>query len=480
MLEQADYNLIAVYEPIFTMVVEDIDGRNSDIGNAYLMQDGVTISRNSYDSTKLVTLEAVAKEGYELLYFEDVDTGERYNAELNQATGKASYTFAGLINRPLNLKAVFEGKPVEIKINYQELAQYHQITRVTLNGTNVDYRHTVNAKVGDEIVIEVVKSFGYSFNGKGANFNVARSQNNITLTAPIAVDSLTINQNGKYEMNIYFEIEKEEIVFNITSGVNDSQGKSEDIIASKVEVVYENGRRINLNETSTFKLLYGEAVSLNIKANKNYELDQIYIISEYVYSIMYLYDGEKIAINQNFVDENVIEENYEINIVVAFNRLVWNMEQFRSQSIVGEGTKEKPFLIRSEADMAFVAYIVNSGMQLDEETKYADCYYKLVVDLDFDGKYFEPIGTKENPFNGVLDLGGYNIRNVTHYKLYTAPSTQAKGLVWCVTANAQIIQNNNVLVISLSVMGSGILAGGGITLAVILNRRKKRKMNANL
>ena len=480
MLEQADYNLIAVYEPIFTMVVEDIDGRNSDIGNAYLMQDGVTISRNSYDSTKLVTLEAVAKEGYALLYFEDVDTGERYNAELNQATGKASYTFAGLINRPLNLKAVFEGKPVEIKINYQELAQYHQITRVTLNGTNVDYRHTVNAKVGDEIVIEVVKSFGYSFNGKGANFNVARSQNNITLTAPIAVDSLTINQNGKYEMNIYFEIEKEEIVFNITSGVNDSQGKSEDIIASKVEVVYENGRRINLNETSTFKLLYGEAVSLNIKANKNYELDQIYIISEYVYSIMYLYDGEKIAINQNFVDENVIEENYEINIVVAFNRLVWNMEQFRSQSIVGEGTKEKPFLIRSEADMAFVAYIVNSGMQLDEETKYADCYYELVVDLDFDGKYFEPIGTKENPFNGVLDLGGYNIRNVTHYKLYTSPSTQAKGLVWCVTANAQIIQNNNVLVISLSVMGSGILAGGGITLAVILNRRKKRKMNANL
>lgn len=480
-LEQADYELVAVYQPRYNIIIEDIDGRNSDVGSAYLLQDNVVLTGGSYDSSKTIEIEALPTEGYQLLYFQDIDSEEIYIGEFDENTNKTKYTFTSLIDRPLNLKAVFEGKVVLIEIDYESIESYHQITKVTVNGTEVNYRNVINAKVGDTLEIQISKRFGYTFSAQGATFTVTSEQNMYTFNTILAVKDLQPTQNNKYKMDITFSIEKEDIIFSIAGKVKDSTGIGEDVIASKIEIVYSNGRKIVLNEGGSFTVYYGDVVNLYISPNRNYKLEQIYIRGDFVYSIFNYYDGEKIEIDSDFINANIDENlGYQIIIEVTFNRLVWIMEEYRSSSLAGEGSEENPYLIRNEEDMAYVAYVINNGEENEEGVKYADCHYKLTNDLDFEGKYFEPIGTKENPFNGVLDLGDYNIKNVTHYKVYSDPKTQANGLVWCVTKDAKIIQQNRVLIITLSVFGGAIVITGAVLLWVFLSRRRKRKMNATL
>lgn len=480
-LEQADYELVAVYQPRYNITIEDIDGRNSDVGSAYLLQDNVVLTGGSYDSSKTIEIEALPTEGYQLLYFQDIDSEEIYIGEFDENTNKTKYTFTSLIDRPLNLKAVFEGKVVLIEIDYESIESYHQITKVTVNGTEVNYRNVINAKVGDTLEIQISKRFGYTFSAQGATFTVTSEQNMYTFNIILAVKDLQPTQNNKYKMDITFSIEKEDIIFSIAGKVKDSTGIGEDVIASKIEIVYSNGRKIVLNEGGSFTVYYGDVVNLYISPNRNYKLEQIYIRGDFVYSIFNYYDGEKIEIDSDFINANIDENlGHQIIIEVTFNRLVWIMEEYRSSSLAGEGSEENPYLIRNEEDMAYVAYVINNGEENEEGVKYADCHYKLTNDLDFEGKYFESIGTKENPFNGVLDLGDYNIKNVTHYKVYSDPKTQANGLVWCVTKDAKIIQQNRVLIITLSVFGGAIVITGAVLLWVFLSRRRKRKMNATL
>ena len=69
------------------------------------------------------------------------------------------------------------------------------------------------------------------------------------------------------------------------------------------------------------------------------------------------------------------------------------------------GTLTNPYLITSGSDLAYLAAQVNSG------TTYGGSYFRLLVNIDLDGKEWTPIGNGTNSFLGRFDGQGHNISN---------------------------------------------------------------------
>ena len=69
----------------------------------------------------------------------------------------------------------------------------------------------------------------------------------------------------------------------------------------------------------------------------------------------------------------------------------------------GDGTEQSPYQITNAEELAWFRDTVNSGT--------TDIHAKLLRDIDLKNVIWEPIGTKENPYNGTFDGNAYTIRN---------------------------------------------------------------------
>ncbi|MGN1372502.1 MAG: hypothetical protein ACI4VK_00470 [Candidatus Coproplasma sp.] len=82
----------------------------------------------------------------------------------------------------------------------------------------------------------------------------------------------------------------------------------------------------------------------------------------------------------------------------------------------GKGTESEPFIINRSNHLYNLAWLQNNGEfnKTDESGNLTQQYYfKITADLNMTGYVLPPIGTKENPFVGNLDGGGYTISNLT-------------------------------------------------------------------
>ena len=76
------------------------------------------------------------------------------------------------------------------------------------------------------------------------------------------------------------------------------------------------------------------------------------------------------------------------------------LEEYSGEKLEGKGTKENPFLIKTEEDFK-------------EIEKNLGAYYKLDQDIDLKGKDFQPIGSKSNPFTGVFNGNNHIIKGLS-------------------------------------------------------------------
>ena len=78
-------------------------------------------------------------------------------------------------------------------------------------------------------------------------------------------------------------------------------------------------------------------------------------------------------------------------------------------SLVGSGTFESPYLVRTAEELAFVAKKYNS------QTQTAGQYYMLTSDIDLTGRTWQPIGATKNyaGFNGVFDGNGHTVKGIS-------------------------------------------------------------------
>lgn len=460
---QGDYIIEAVYYPLFSVVSNGVGGTTA------LLQDGQVVTSASYDPNKIVTLQATAAYGYNFLYWKDQTNGKIIEGVFDEASGNYYYTYPQIISSPLDLVAVFEGKEVLVTFNSESLQENNELT-VTLDGNTVDITQPFEARVGQTIVVKVKKSLGYTFEFIGGEAKRSEDKGYSIYTYVIDFKDVVITEEGN-TLALTLRGTPEEITLIFIYDIDDVPGNDDKSAVGTLTFINANGEQsVITQENNSFKILFGQTVTLSIAASSYYKVDDITMFDGMVYpNFTNYFKNGKLSITPEMI---INWFNYELTFEIKFVRVLWIDQEERI--LEGEGTADNPYLINSEEEMAYVAYLVNEGIKNEEDKLYSECVYELTTNLDFNGKYWVPIGTKENPFNGVMYLKDYNISNILHYTTYD-PTTSYGGLFWILGDKVKIVQEDNTLVIVLSVVGGLIFLILLILLIILLIRKKKKK-----
>lgn len=461
---QASYRIVALYQPTYSI-------SSTKGGSASFVQNGSVLTGGSYDQTQDLILQATAEAGYQFLRFVDLDTGEEYLGTYNADTGAYTYDF-GIIDRPLNIQAVFEGRSVAITIDPTSALTVHRNLKIYIDGEEMT-DNSFTASIDQTLSIEIDKALGYDIELVGAQFETQNlGYNRYRYNYILGMDYVT-EQAGQLVLNIAMNAVRQEINFEISFSVQDLVDQDELILAGNMTFTMPNGQNADLKYQDTVTMLYGESGTLNINILENYALSSILFNDSLLESDITenLTEGT-LAINPSLYSLNY-SETYYISIMIV--RKLWTDEGVRSESLLGSGTKDDPYIIASASDFGLMAYLINSGAVNENDVSYAECHYKLTSNIDFEGNYWSPIGDSvEHAFKGSIDLGGYSITNLLLYRTYTKPSTSYGGLFWHIDG-AKISQDNSTLIITLSIIGSILLLIAIIVLIILLVRKKKKK-----
>lgn len=464
---QGDYVVEAVYHPLFSLTT------NGAGGTTALLQDGQAVTGVSYDPSKTITLQATAAYGYNFLYWQDQTSGEIIEGQYDEASGSYFYTYPELLSSPLNLVAIFEGKETTVTFKSESLQDNNDLT-VTLDGESVDISQPFSARVGQTIVAKVRKTLGYTFEFIGGEASYSEeSINNQTYavyTYVIDFKDVVITEEAN-TLTLTLRGTPEEITLIFNYSVTDDEDNSEKPLVGTLSFIDANGVQSQITETNnSFTILFGQTVTLSIASTSYYRVIDITMFDGTLYpNLTYLYSNGKLTITPDIIMNNF---NYQLEFDITFARVLWIDQEERI--LQGEGTNDNPYLINSEEEMAYVAYLVNEGIENEGGVKYSECVYELMSDLDFTGKYWVPIGTEENPFNGTMYLKEYSISNILHYRSYDPPTSYG-GLFWILGEDARIEQQDYTLVIVLSVVGGVIFLILLALLIILLVRKKKKK-----
>lgn len=470
-IQLGTYVIKADYNPTYTLTAENTNNGKSNGGKTYLVQDGEELRGASFDKSKVVTLKAIPNEGYKFLYWLDLETDEKYYGQFG-LDGEFTYTFSTLRETPLKLKAMFVGKTVVVNFNAVSAMEKHLIRSVMINGKNISISQQFTACMGDEFKVIVEKSQGYGFEFLGAPFSerIDEKTGYYIFTYTFGLKELTPFGSDSYLINISFNSTKEKIALRFNIRVEDAVDSNEIAKAGKLVFKGANAKKVDVVYGASYEIVYEDVARLIMVNGENYRVKRIYLKNPGANDVTSWLSEDTLVINQQFIDKYFANQ---IAIDVYFERLIWTMEEFLADGLTGKGSQSDPYLVTSEEEFALVAYYVNNGL-MNNGIKYADAHYVLKANIDFSGKYWEPIGTEENPFNGTFDLGEYSIKGVTHYKSYSNPKTSYGGLFWHLGEEAVITQSNNSSALILSIV-AGIVLVTLLVILIVFIMRKKRK-----
>lgn len=470
-MTDGEYNIQAVYRPIYTITIQS-DGQeeSSLVGDAYIMQDGKRVTTDGYDSEKEVILVAEEKPGYNFKYWLTPEGTMYYASEASE--GRWEYNL-GRQSQPLTLFAVFEGAEVDLTFDLSDFA-HGQVVSATIGDQQItDVNETTKVKIGSriELVLNIDTGYGVRFDGPSFSYDPALNIYSYVAKAQDLVDGAIIVKPVSTEQEISFNFE-----FRVGG-----QDQIDDVtMTGSTRFTYTLNNQILANTTVTdgsqiANLLFGGTATLTIVPSLNYTVGNILIYStnSYVQDITSLFSNGTINITNSILADH-FAQNQPYTIVINFVRMIWSDDSYRAESLQGSGTQADPYIISRPEDMGFVAWAVNNG-QFNDNGAYADCYYKVTSNLDFTGRYWEPIGTHDHPFNGTMDLGDHSISNISFAVNYTNPNPSYSGLFWVLGENAIVMQSNNVLAIVLGVVGGLLLLAIIIIVVFVVVRKKKKK-----
>ena len=471
-MTDGEYNIQAVYHPIYTITIQS-DGQeeSSLVGDAYIMQEGERVTTDGYDSEKEVVLVAEEKPGYNFKYWLTPEGTMYYASETSE--GRWEYNL-GYQSQPLTLFAVFEGAEVDLTFDLSDFA-HGQVVSATIGDQQItDVNETTKVKIGSriELVLNIDTGYGVRFDGPSFSYDPALNIYSYIAKAQDLVDGAIIVKPVSTEQEISFNFE-----FRVGG-----QDQIDDVtMTGSTRFTYTLNNQILANTTVTdgsqiANLLFGGTATLTIVPSLNYTVGNILIYStnSYVQDITSLFSNGTINIANSILADH-FAQNQPYTIVINFVRMIWSDDSYRAESLQGSGTQADPYIISRPEDMGFVAWAVNNGQFNDNGVAYADCYYKVTSNLDFTGRYWEPIGTHDHPFNGTMDLGDHSISNISFAVNYTNPNPSYSGLFWVLGEKAIVMQSNNVLAIVLGVVGGLLLLATIIIVVFVVVRKKKKK-----
>lgn len=147
----------------------------------------------------------------------------------------------------------------------------------------------------------------------------------------------------------------------------------------------------------------------------------------------------------------------------------------------GNGTKEDPYLIETAEQLAYLAYMVNSGRApyqtgyvwglFNMPYYYSNYYFKQIADIDLSAYYWTPIASASldyagemgtglgNPFGGHYDGGGYSISGI---KTIAGPSYESmnSALFGNIGGNGTYeCEVENLNIVGAEIQGTYVVAG---------------------
>lgn len=465
--EQGNYLIEAVYHPLFTIAVND-----EQAGSSILMQNGQQVVSASFDPNQTVTLVATPNYGYNFLYWQVDGSDERIEGTFDQASGSYIYTYPELLQTELHVTAVFEGKTIIVNFTTEELLADNELS-VRLDGEEIDYSQPFSAVVGQTVTIRILKPLGYTFEIIGIEPALSQEQvySQTYYIYTYTIDFHDVIDEQSAQINVLLRGIAEEVHLTFSYQVEDDDDGSERALIGNLYYIDASGRMTEITDTSNqFVFLYGQSVTFASSTSSYYQITDIKLFNgQFDTNLNHLFIDGRLEITESLI-RNIYNSELTINITIS--RVLWIDQDTRI--LQGEGSADNPYIISSEEEMAYVAYLVNEGIVNEQGEKYSECVYELTADLDFSGKYWVPIGTHENPFNGTMRLGEFTISNIVHYTSYN-PETSYGGLFWILGDDARITQSNNTLVIVLSIIGGIILLLLLILLIILLIRKKKKE-----
>ncbi len=85
---------------------------------------------------------------------------------------------------------------------------------------------------------------------------------------------------------------------------------------------------------------------------------------------------------------------------------LWTDGHYADSFAGGSGTSSDPYLIGTSAQLARLAYLVNTS---STNSQYSELYYRQTANLDMSEFWWDAIGTLQNEFTGCYDGGEYTI-----------------------------------------------------------------------
>ena len=392
-----------------------------------------------------ITLHAEAENGYNFI-------GWFVGDEL--LSREAVYRIEGPI-LAASYNAVFEGQAVTIHIGEYD-ATHGRITSIMSNGTEINFSTgSFQAKVGDEIAIYI---------DMDENFEVVWSGAEVQNKGLYYYYQVNIEDFVNNELTLTPSFSQMRGTVNISIALAEGNSASEIQLAGTVAYIDAEGNRVVVNSNTTFEGLIGDALNIEMVANVNYKVQQVTyngvnVTDQIVDNVLAL------TLNKTSANDAAI-----FNIVVTFERDMWIDTVTDDYTLSGEGTSGSPYIISTAEDLSFVSYMVNER----GNSSFANAYYRLGANIDLTGKYWSPIGTQENPFNGTFDYDVYTITGVAVVYGYTGDLNR-DGVFGYLGANANLTEASNDLMIALIIVGVIIFLILLALLIFFLVRRKRKK-----
>ena len=470
--EPGNVTITAVYRLNFTLSVDNG-------GTVALWQAGSNLGADgAFDPSNDISLVATESRGYNFVGWFTADGeafGEKGVEKVNSdGTSTWTYTFTPSL-QPLSLKAVFEGDEVGIIVDSTSLTGFGSILSFKVNGTEQDISSEITARVGSQIQIQVESEYGYGVIWEGVTPKYDISTQTYVYT--VLAEDLT-SYEGALHKNVIL-LKPVGTSSHISFRFDVRMGDDSQSIENAGILVYRDPEGISHEITTGYvieEILYGNTFFLEVVLQPNYRVGYVAIVAQGIHILDYDTIGSgfnpvssRIEIQTSILNEFKPDLSEEISVIINFERDIWT--DYSSEELSGAGTEADPYIIATNEDLAFMAYMINN----EGNEHYASAYYLLVDNLDMAGKFWEPIGTEENPFAGTFNFDVYTIENLEHYMVYSNPTTSYNGLFWFMTDDAQILITNNALIIGLSVAGGIILLVLLILLIILLVRRRNKK-----
>ena len=381
------------------------------------------------------------------------------------------------IDENLSIKAVFVGEEIQVVCIDGEHGIANEIT-----GGNLAEKNGVKVyHVGDILTLSATPNVGYNFNNSWTHPTSGTFTSN---TYTIVYTDLTL---GTVNLKPLFEEKIVDVSFQIEG--------------SKGVVLANTGLSTSVNNgivTYKYRIKYFSDIEVTLQPNERYFLESLILdlgekqvdLSNNVNNNVFKLTPDNYENSNELVFKVNFEERYWIDYVVEKGYVSIDNETNTItviRDLSGTGTQSDPYKINNIDDYALWAFVINNGVNVGSVNKLpynsSSTYYEVTAEVMFNSRFWTPIGTKDNPFNGQVSLYENRIGIVVDYDDIRYPENvfdsetinEWKGLFGYLGENANIYEQNRDFTLTYIIIGAiSLFLIILIVIIIIIYKRRKR------